>query len=191
MTSPLSPNPTIVETGAAISLDASAWSASMLTQLASAGEDGVNAVNFIKSRNIKIGFSKQNATGAKWSLDGNIYLNANSYSLSTPPTDAFMLNLVAHEALHLRQRMITALSVYGELEAWQLGFRVYKAMGGPISSSVLNELMSLPLSYDRELLQKVRFLMQDYAGKGYRIDLLPRYPLWKEIVFDITRKVPG
>jgi hypothetical protein len=41
------------------------------------------------------------------------------------------------------------------------------------------------------LLQKVRFLMQDYAGKGYRIDLLPRYPLWKEIVFDITRKVPG
>jgi hypothetical protein len=191
MTSPLSPNPAIVETGAAISLDASAWSASMLTQLASAGEDGVNAVNFIKSRNIKIGFSKQNATGAKWSLDGNIYLNANSYSLSTPPTDAFMLNLVAHEALHLRQRMITALSVYGELEAWQLGFRVYKAMGGPISSSVLNELMSLPLSYDRELLQKVRFLMQDYAGKGYRIDLLPRYPLWKEIVFDITRKVPG
>jgi hypothetical protein len=191
MTSPLSPNPAIVETGAAISLDASAWSASMLTQLASAGEDGVNAVNFIKSRNIRIGFSKQNATGAKWSLDGNIYLNANSYSLSTPPTDAFMLNLVAHEALHLRQRMITALSVYGELEAWQLGFRVYKAMGGPISSSVLNELMSLPLSYDRELLQKVRFLMQDYAGKGYRIDLLPRYPLWKEIVFDITRKVPG
>jgi hypothetical protein len=191
MTSPLSPNPAIVETGAAISLDASAWSASMLTQLASAGEDGVNAVNFIKSRNIKIGFSKQNATGAKWSLDGNIYLNANSYSLSTPPTDAFMLNLVAHEALHLRQRLFTALSVYGELEAWQLGFRVYKAMGGPISSSVLNELMSLPLSYDRELLQKVRFLMQDYAGKGYRIDLLPRYPLWKEIVFDITRKVPG
>jgi hypothetical protein len=191
MTSPLPPNPALIETGAAIPVDASAWSTSMLDHLASAGQDGVSAVNFIKSRNIKIGFSKQNATGAKWSLDGNIYLNANSYSLATPPTDAFMLNLVAHEALHLKQKLITALSVYGELEAWQLGFRIYHALGGSIFSSALNELMSLPVGYDRDMLKKVRFLMQDYAGKGYRIDLLPRYPFWKEIVYDITRKVPG
>jgi len=190
MTSPLPPNPAMIETGVAIRLDASTWTESLLNHLASAGADGVSAVDFIKSRNIKIGFSKQKATGAKWSLDGNIYLNANSYSLATIPTDAFMLNLVAHEALHLRQRIVTALSVYGELEAWQLGFRVYQSLGGGIFSSALNELMSLPVGYDRDILQKVRFLMQEYAGKGYRIDLLPRYPLWKEIAFDITRKVP-
>jgi hypothetical protein len=190
MTSPLSPNPTIVETGAAIPMDASSWSASMLDHLAHSGDDGVSAVNFIKSRNIRIGFSKQNATGAKWSLDGNIYLNSNSYSLATAPTDAYMLSLIAHEALHLKQRFITALSVYGELEAWQLGFRVYQSLGGVIFGSALNELMSLPVGYDRDMLQKVRFLMKEFAGKGYRIDLLPRYPLWKEIAFDFTRKIP-
>jgi hypothetical protein len=35
-----------------------------------------------------------------------------------------------------------------------------------------------------------RFLMQDYAGKGYRVDLLPRYPLPKEITYVFTRKIP-
>lgn len=123
-----------------------------------------------------------------WFIDGNIYLNANTYSLATPPTDAFMQNLIAHEALHLKQRVFTALSVYGELEAWQLGFRIYETLGGKIFSSALEELMSLPLTYDRDILQKVRFLMQEYAGKGYRIDLLPRYPLLKEIGYTLTGK---
>jgi len=190
MTSPLPTSPVIAVAALTQSPDESAWSETVLEHLAGASQDGASAVSFIRNRNVKIGFRKQNGTGAMWFLDGNIYLNSNSYSLATPPTDAYMLNLIAHEAQHLKQRLITALSVYGELEAWQLGFRVYQALGGVITSSALNELMGIPLSYDRDILQKVRFLMQDYAGKGYRIDLLPRYPLWKEIGYDLTRKVP-
>jgi hypothetical protein len=188
MTSPLPPSPTIAEVTPATPLETSAWSETVLDHLTSAGQEGAAAVSFIRNRHMKLGFRKQKGTGAMWFIDGNIYLNANTYSLATPPTDAFMLNLIAHEALHLKQGVFTALSVYGELEAWQLGFRIYQTLGGNIFNSSLNELMGLPLNYNREMLQRVRFLMQDYAGKGYRIDLLPRYPLWKEIGHIFTGK---
>jgi hypothetical protein len=190
MTSPLPLSQSILPVSPAAASEISAWTATVLDQLSGAGQEGASMVSLIRNWNVKIGFRKQKATGAMWSLDGNIYLNANTYSPATPPTDAFMLNLIAHEALHLKQRMITALSVYGELEAWQLGFRIYQAMGGKIFNSTLIELMNLPLNYNREMLQKTRFLMQDYAGKGYRIDLLPRYPLWKEIAYFFSRKEP-
>ena len=191
MTSPLPPSPETAQAIPSASMDTSAWSNSVLDHLSGVGQDGASAVSFIRNQHVKLGFRKQNATGAMWSLDGNIYLNANSYSLATPPTDAFMLNLVAHEALHLKQGLITALSVRGELEAWQLGFRIYQTLGGKIFNSALNELMGLSLGYDRDMLKKVRFLMKDYAGKGYRIDLLPLYPAWKEVAYFFTRKPPA
>jgi hypothetical protein len=190
MTSPLPPAPATAQAMPPASLDTTAWTESVLDHLSGVDQDGASAVSFIRTNRVKLGFRKQNATGAMWSLDGNIYLNSNSFSPATPPTDAFMLNLVAHEALHLKQGLITALSVRGELEAWQLGFRIYQILGGKIFSSALNELMSLPLSYNRDMLIKVRFLMKEYAGKGYRIDLLPRYPLPKEIAYFFTRKIP-
>lgn len=190
MSSPLSPANAIPTEVAQPSLEVSVWNNLVLDQLDASSQDGVAAVSFIKNHNIKIGFRKQKATGAMWSLDGNIYLNTSSYSLATPPTDAFMLSLVAHEALHLKQGLATALSVYGELEAWQLGFRIYQALGGRIFSSALNELMNLSLGHDRDMLKKVRFLMQDYAGKGYRIDLIPLFPAWQEIRYFFTRKIP-
>ena len=191
MSSPLIPTEENVMTPEPASRELSAWVGQVLDRLDATGMEGAAAVSFIRNRGVRIGFKKQKATGAMWSLDGNIYLNSDSFSLATPPNHAFLLNLVAHEALHLQQGMVTALSVYGELEAWQLGFRIYQLLGGRITSSSLNELMGLGLSYDRDLLSKVRFLMQDYAGKGYRIDLLPRYPLWKEIGYFFTRNIPA
>ena len=174
-----------------VPMEKTAWAHQVLESLKATGSEGVAAVSFIESRRIIIGFSKQKVTGAKWSLDGNIYLNSNSFSLSTPPNHPFMLNLIAHEALHLKQGIATALSVYGELEAWQLGFHVFQSLGGMIYHSSLKELMGLELSYDRDTLKKVRYLMQDYAGKGYRIDLLPCYPVWKEIRYFFTRRIPS
>jgi hypothetical protein len=43
--------------------------------------------------------------------------------------------------------------------------------------------MSLPLTYDRAVLKKAVALMKAYAGEGYRVDLLPLYPLDKEIQY--------
>jgi hypothetical protein len=190
MSSPHPPDAAILEIVSYSPAELTAWTDLVLDHLNTAGQEGAAAVSFIKNRKITIGFRKQKSTGAMWSLNGNIYLNANNYSLSTPPTHAFMLSLVAHEALHLKQGIVTALSVYGELEAWQLGFRIYQTLGGKIVSSALNELMGLQVRYDRDMLKKVRFLMQEYAGKGYRIDLLPLFPAWKELGYFFTGKTP-
>lgn len=191
MTSPLSTSTTETQIAATAPLDERVWVKMSLDNLKDSSPEGAYAVDFIRSRNVKIGFRKQKATGAMWSLNGNIYLNSNSFSLSTSASDAFMLSLVAHEALHLKQGMVTALSVFGELEAWQLGFRIYQSLGGRIFGSALNELMGLQISFDREMLKRVRFLMQAHAGKGYRIDLLPLFPAWKEIRYFFTRMMPG
>ena len=191
MTSPQSISSTVTEVTATAPLDERVWFNLVLENLNAASQEGAFAVDFIRKRKVKVSFRKQKATGAMWSLNGNIYLNSNSFSLSTSASDAFMLSLVAHEALHLKQGMVTALSVLGELEAWQLGFRVYQALGARIFGSALNELMGLSISYDRDKLRKVRFLMQAHAGKGYRIDLLPLYPAWMEIRYFFTRKIPG
>ena len=190
MTSPHPPDAATLEIVSYSPTELSAWTNLVLDHLGTASQEGTAAVSFIKNRNIKIGFRKQKSTGAMWFVNGYIYLNTNTYSLSTPPTNAFMLSLVAHEALHLKQGIVIALSVYGELEAWQLGFRIYQSLGGRLLSSALNELMGLQVRYDRDMLKKVRFVMQEHAGKGYRIDLLPLFPAWKELGYFFTRKTP-
>jgi len=48
--------------------------------------------------------------------------------------------------------------------------------------------MSLPLGYDRPTLRKAVQLMQAYAGKGYRADLLPLFPWKQEIKYWLTRR---
>ena len=167
------------------------WEQIALDKLAHSGAEGAEAVAFIKARRIKVGFAKPfSSAGAIWFIDGNMYLNKATYSYNTSPEDPFMLSLIAHEAWHLRQGFFTALSVYGELDAWQLGFRVFQELGSSIRHPALKELMSLPLCYDRVMLSKVRGLMQAYAGKGYRIDLLPLFPLGKELNYRLFKKPP-
>ena len=48
--------------------------------------------------------------------------------------------------------------------------------------------MSLPLEHDRTILKKAAYLMQAYAGKGYRADLLPLFPLGQEIKYQIIKR---
>ena len=112
------------------------------------------------------------------------------------PADPHALSLVIHEVRHLRQGPSIALSVYGELEAWQLQFGFLKSLTGhyhsdPQPNHMLGELVALALNWERPVLQQARRLMQAYAGKAYRIDLLPLYPLPAEIMFRISGKRPG
>jgi len=164
------------------------WVNTILDNLACVDE---TCVQYIRSRRTKINFNKQTvSTGAIWSIDRNIYLNSRYYNLQTAPNDPFLLSLLVHEVRHLQQGFFTALSVYGELEAWQLGFCVYQKLTGhlPLGSGnnpheALLEIVSLPLCWDRQILRRAQSLMQVYAGKGYRADLLPLYPLGKEIKY--------
>jgi hypothetical protein len=158
------------------------WINAVLDNLACVDE---SCIHYLSAHCTKIGFSRQTvSTGAIWFIDRNIYLNSHYYNLQTATNDPFLLSLIVHEVRHLQQGFFTALSVYGELEAWQLGFRVYQSLTGHLplgsdsnSKAAAVEIMLLPLCRDRPTLRRAQVLMQTYAGKGYRSDLLPLYPL--------------
>jgi hypothetical protein len=160
-----------------------------MNAVADVGEEGRAAVEFLRARGAKIGFKLVRPNvGAFWTVFGNIRLNSQYYSYETSLDDLRIKTLIIHEARHLRQGFFTALSVYGELDAWQLEFSVYHRVKGHYPHPAIAELMTLPLEYNRDVLRKAAKLMQDYAGMGYRIDLLPLYPFKREIQYWLTRK---
>ncbi|MDK1028817.1 MAG: hypothetical protein QGM50_05360 [Anaerolineae bacterium] len=167
------------------------WMNTLLENLAETGEEGREAVVFIRAHKTKIRFWRAStAIGAFWTIFGNIRINSRFYSKQTSTNDPQLLNLIAHEVRHLRQGVLTALSVYGELEAWQEGFRVYQQVSGQLPKHpAIEDLMELPFTWNREILRDAVRLMQAYAKKGYRIDLLPLYPLPAEIRFRLTGKI--
>ena len=165
------------------------WKEKLFEAVTTLGEEGSTAVEYLKARGVKIGFKKVRPNvGAFWTVFGNIHLNSQYYSYETSLDDLRIRTLIIHEARHLQQGLITALSVYGELDAWQLEFGIYHRLRGRYPHPAVAELMQLPLEYNRAVLKKAANLMQDYAGKGYRVDLLPLYPLGREIQYWVTRK---
>jgi hypothetical protein len=101
--------------------------------------------------------------------------------------EPYALSLIVHEVRHIRQGMIAALSVRGELEAWQEQFTYLKSLTGrysalPRHETIIEEMMTLSLDICADLV-RARALMREYAGKKYRIDLLPLYPLGRGIRF--------
>lgn len=170
-------------------MDHTVWVNTLLESVIQVGEEGREAVEFIRARRTNIGLKRARPNvGAFWTVFGSIRLNSHYYSYDTPLDDLRIKTLIIHEARHLQQGPIVALSVYGELDAWQLEFRVYHRVKGKYPHSAIAELMTLPLEYDRAVLKDAVRLMQAYAGKGYRIDLLPLYPLGREIKYWLTRK---
>ena len=165
------------------------WKENLLDAVTQLGEEGRTAVEFLRTRQTKIGFKQVRPNvGAFWTVFGNIHLNSRYYTYETPFDDLRIKTLIIHEARHLQQGLIVALSVYGELDAWQLEFGIYHRIKGKYPHAAVAELMDLPLRYDRAVLQEAARLMQAYAGKGYRADLLPLFPLPREIKYWITRK---
>lgn len=165
------------------------WLERLFDAVAGLGEEGRAAVAFLRARGAKVAFQKVRPNvGAFWTLAGNIRLNSRYYTYQTPLDDLRIQTLIIHEARHLQQGLFTALSVYGELDAWQLEFRVYHRVRGMYPHPAVAELMTLPLEYDRAVLRKAARLMQQYAGKGYRVDLLPLYPLGREVRYWLMRR---
>jgi len=165
------------------------WQDQLLEAVAGLCDEGRVAVDFLKERRTKIRFQNVRPNiGAFWTVFGNIRLNSHYYTYETPLDDLRMKTLIIHEARHLQQGFFQAFSVYGELDAWQLEFGIYHRLKGRYPHPAIAELMTLPLKYDRDVLKKAAKLMQDYAGKGYRVDLLPLYPLGPEMKYWVTRR---
>jgi len=166
------------------------WKENLLDAVTQLGEEGRVAVEFLRTRQTKIGFKQVRPNvGAFWTVFGSIHLNSRYYTYETPFDDLRIKTLVIHEARHLQQGLITALSVYGELDAWQLEFGIYHRIKGNYPHTAIADLMKLPLGYDRAVLGEAVGLMQAYAGKGYRADLLPLFPLPRELRYWLTRRL--
>lgn len=172
-------------------MDLQTWRTTLLDQLELSGPEAQATAQFIRQRRVKVGFRKPlTRVSAYWTVRGNVYLNNSTYSLDSAVADPRLLCLIVHEAQHVRQGIPTALSVYGELEAWQLDFRLFQQLTGRTPGPPLSELLALPLSHDRDVLRRAQVLMREYGGKGYRADLLPLYPWGNEVRWFFTRKPP-
>jgi len=167
------------------------WLESYLEKVSASCEEGRQAVEYIRAHRIKIKFSRaRKNVGAFWTPAGNIHFNTVHHTPASVLANPRGWTLLIHEVRHLQQGVLTALSVYGELDAWQYEFRVYQRLTKSKLDPKIAEISSLPLNWERENLHRARGLMQEIAGKGYRADLLPLYPLHLEIKYWVTRRKP-
>ena len=153
----------------------------LLDRLEATGPEGRAARDFLRARRVKVGLRPQ-PTGARWTLFGHIELHPNQVD-----NEAYALSLIVHEVRHLKQGILGALSVRGELEAWQEQFAYLKSLTEKYSSSprhnaIIEQLMTLSLDSRADLI-RARELMCEYAGPKYRINWLPLYPLGSKIHF--------
>ena len=167
----------------------SEWVEKYFEKVAQSSAEGKEAVEFVRTRKVHVGIKRaRKNVGAFWTLAGNFFLNSAHYTKESILENPRSWTLFVHEVRHLQQGMITALSIYGELDAWQVEFKLYKKLTGKPLPAVLEELTSLPLTMDRDILQHACKLMTQYAGKGYLANLLPLYPIHKEIKYWVTRR---
>ena len=126
------------------------WQENLLEALVRLGADGHAAAEFLRAHKTYIGFWRvRKNVGAFWTGLRTIHFNSVYYSRNTSVNDAGMLTLLIHEVKHLQQGVFLALSVYGELEAWQLQFRLYHQLTNAPVHPAIAELLTLPLKYDR------------------------------------------
>ena len=167
------------------------WLKLFFEKLDNFGEEGRVTSDYLRAHHTKLGFKlTKTSIGAWWTVNKRIYLNSHYYSYEKSLDDSRVYTLVIHEVRHLQQGFVTALSVYGELDAWQLEWSIYHRLHNRYPHPAIEELMTLPLGWDRDVLHRAVQLMQAYATKAYRADLLPLYPLGKEIAYQVFRKVP-
>lgn len=173
-------------------MEHSIWLNSLFENLEKYGDEGRAAVAYLRRRRTKVAFKRTKPSiGAWWTIARNINLNSHHYpSYEIALNDTRVFTLIIHEVRHLQQGFFTALSVYGELDAWQLEWGIYYRAHNSYPHPAIEELMSLPLGWDRDVLRRAVQLMQAYASKSYRADLLPLYPLGKEIAYQLFRKAP-
>jgi hypothetical protein len=165
------------------------WLEKYFERIAQSCDEGHEAVDFVRARRARVGIKKaRKSVGAFFTLTKRIYLNAHYHTYESSLENPHAWTLFIHEACHLKQGVVVAMSIYGELEAWQTEFRVFQKISGKPLKPILNELLAMPLGMNRANLRRAREIMMEHAGKGYGANWLPLYPIHKEIKYWVTRK---
>src|SRR5512134_496755 len=133
-----------------MSIQHSDWLAIYLEKVSSACEQGRLVVEYVDARKTRIGFKRARKNiGGFWTLPGNIHFNSVHYNYESALENPRAWTLLIHEVRHLQQGPVTALSVYGELDAWQFEFHAYKRLVQTPLHPILEEILTLPLNWDR------------------------------------------
>ncbi len=170
-------------------MERSEWLEKYFEKVADSSEEGAAAVRFVRENQVRVGLKRaRKSVGAFWWWGKAFYLNKVHYTEESALENPRAVTLFVHEVRHLEQGPLTAISILGELDAWQLEFRLYKKLTGRALTATLEELLSLPLSSDRMVLKRARELMTKHAGFWYGAWILPLYPIHKEIAYWVTRK---
>ncbi len=170
-------------------VDHSTWLEQYLEKVAGSSEEGREAVEYVRANKTKVGLIRaRKSVGAFWTLTRRIGLNSRYYTRESSLENPRALTIFVHEVRHLQQGPMTALSIYGELDAWQYEFRLFKKITGKALHATLEELLTLPLNFDRANLRRAQRLMTKFAGRGYAAWILPLYPITQEIRFWVTRR---
>ncbi|MCG2788159.1 MAG: hypothetical protein L6461_23980 [Anaerolineae bacterium] len=156
--------------------------------------------NYIDSSGVKMGLYPQANSGAAWTWQDNIIIPPNA-NLQDP----FVLSGIIHETVHLQQPFFTRLSVYGELEAWQIDRNAYFEITGQFygepgatfhdpnyinqnnGNNRWNEISQLSL-HSRTDLEAAQTLMIEISP-GYQADKLPLQPIGDEIAYRLVSSV--
>ena len=121
-------------------MDRSAWLGQFLEKVARSSPEGGQAVEYVGAHGINIGIKRaRKSIGAFWTLNRRMYLNSVHYTRELALENPRAWTLVVHEVRHLQQGLLTALSIYGELDAWQCEFQVYKQITGGQLHAILED----------------------------------------------------
>jgi hypothetical protein len=165
------------------------WLERYFQKVSESSEEGADAVRFVREKKIRVGLRRaRKSVGAFWMLGRSFYLNKVHYTMESALENPRAVTLFVHEVRHLQQGVLTAMSIYGELDAWQYEFRLYKKLTGKLLRPELEDLLALPLGNDRATLRQAQRLMTKFAGFWYLAWLLPLYPIHKEIAYWVTRR---
>lgn len=167
------------------------WQELYFQKVAESSEEGAEAVRYVREKKIRVGMRRaRKSVGAFWKWERAFYLNKVHYTMESALENPRALTLFVHEVRHLQQGIPIAMSVYGELDAWQYEFRLFKKITGKTLKPELEELLAMPLNFERTNLKHAQKLMTQFGGFWYGAWILPLYPVHKELKYWVTRKQP-
>jgi len=149
------------------------WEQTLLANLEAGGGAGAHTAEYLRRNNTALITVDNDATNLWWKpkmgrgllhLENALYLS--KYLRDKPADSPWLLSSIVHETRHLEQGFWTAFSVYGEMEAWQLGFNFYDTLPGHHKiSQPVRDLLALPLSHNKSTLREAaRLINLDQNG---------------------------
>ncbi len=168
------------------------WLEGIQTALERTGAHGMEAARFLREHRTRIGVRQQSAGRAGPSTAGLRLIPDTCRMAASPPTPSALSSTRSVTFGRGRSRRFRSMANLGPGESSSAicGSSGVPAPGSAHQKELIDELLALPHGWNRIGLSAARRLMREYAGKAYRIDLLPLYPIQYELAYALTGRAP-